>query len=248
MILKAFFDESADHISYGIGGCVASLEEWKEFEVEWKAVLKRFHVRGLHMKELAHFKADYSDWDEVRRHAFLGDLLVIMDRHVQTFIGAVVSKQAWGALTDEERGWFFGEPYYPSFQECARGAALQAWLGLPDDKVEMNFARHPQFTGRAAALYEAMCGSDHFGALRKRFGGIAFQDPYELVPLQAADLVAYEWRKKVSDLLTGHDRTRYPMQQFLKKKLNALFIKFGDLQSLRTRIYFGGSLPFPNFG
>ena len=248
MMLKAFFDESADDVCYGIGGCVAPLEAWKSFEVEWKDVLKSFRVRSLHMKGLAHFKAEYSGWDELRRRAFLGDLLAIMDRHIHTYIGAVVSKQAWGALTDEERGWFLGEPYYPSFQECARGAAIQAWLGPPEDKVEMYFARHPQFTGRAAALYETMRGSDHFGALRKRFGGIAFQDPYELVPLQAADLVAYEWRKKVSDLLMGHDRTRYPLQQFVKKWPNALFIRFGDLQTLRTRIYLGGSVPFPNFG
>jgi hypothetical protein len=236
LMLQAYFDESADRFAYGIGGCVATLENWEKFVPEWLAVIRAFHVRGFHMKSVAHFRDEYVGWKEDRRQAFLNDLLPILDKYATTLVSAAMSSEAFRGLTDEERAGFLNEPYYPCFQECVRGAALEAWGEPPDEKVQIYFARHPSFTGMAGKLYDAMLETSD---VRDRLGGISFQSPYELIPLQAADFVAYEWRKKVSDALRGHERLRHPLKVMFRKAdtFKLRFIAFHSVESLRSRIY-----------
>ncbi len=81
--LKAFFDESGkvnSEVSC-IGGCVSSLEGWKEFEVAWSLVLNQYGIQWHHQVDWTHCRGQFAKWenDKTTKHDYQGNLLRIMN-------------------------------------------------------------------------------------------------------------------------------------------------------------------------
>ncbi len=234
LMLRAYMDESGhsddpDVQVMSIGGCVAHLAAWQQFESEWKRVLEDFKVSQLHMRTFAHFQGEFENWKENQRREFLSRLMAIIDRYITAHVGAAVILSEYQRLTSEQQSELL-DPYYACFQVCVRGAAIQA-VGLePRENVEVVFADHPEFGRRAFDLYTA-CREDL--DVRNRLGPISFASPDKCVQLQAADLVAYELRLDLSNrLYRPHLSRRWPMKQLMRK---TTFFDFFNHQRLAER-------------
>jgi hypothetical protein len=130
----------------------------------------------------------------------------------------------FNSLTEIQRACF-KDPYYMAFQQCTRGACLQAF-GHEPEKVAMVYAYQKEFgaiaplgvfsvdqAGNAEKLWHAMKNQTIYG---RWMGSYSSSSAKELIPLQAADLLAYELTKEFENLLIRpSDKMRWGLRQIL---------------------------------
>lgn len=219
-MLQAYWDESgsvADPQSHymGIVGLVASIESWQRFEPLWQAALTDFGLSHFHMKDFAQWRGQFADrarWSEIRRRELMSRLLDAIAAAQPRIHGGVMDLDAWRALSKEEQS-FFLDAWYPCMQECIRLAAVYAQVDA--EHVELIFSHHPEFWGRAKGLWKAIKESKHQPAADK-LGPFSMADMRSVLPLQAADLVAYEFLKASSVLTSGNGDLRFPFKKLLE--------------------------------
>ncbi len=203
--LTAFFDETghADDpvLNFtGMAGFVAPYGKWLNFEDQWRDTLKNAGLsEPFHMKEFAHSTGQFKSWKgrEDKRRLLLGRLIEIIRETNATPIGAAVHLHAFKTLTATQQSEF-RVPYYLCFQTCTRGAAIEAVFEDFSERVAMVYAFNEEYgTANAQNGAEAL-----WHAIKKyvtldcdmgsRMGSYASSTPGEMLPLQAADLFAYE--------------------------------------------------------
>jgi hypothetical protein len=204
MTIWAYIDESGhpddpNIRAFALGGCLGFPHEWNAFEEEWKHTLLEEGVSWFHMKDFENSKGQFSKWTKEQHQAFLGRLIEIMDRHVSAYVGFAKPFPAC-----KNRGTL-RELYYNGRRVCIHAALRFART----EKVNLVIAKQEEIS--QCSYYE-----DH-ATLRQHFpqlGSIEIDLPKNRVPLQAADLVAYELFKQVS----SPQRQRWPFKQLMRKK------------------------------
>lgn len=213
MILKAFYDASGSTGDLGssdrpvltVAGFVSPLNKWVEFVDAWhEEVLGPFEIRRSHMREFAHSLGDFSEWTEMRRREFLVRCVDIIDKFVSYGHATSVDLADYEAVAAD-----LGET-----QSAFLFASIQTMAGLG------KWARKNGLDERTVHIFDAGDGHDgelHLinremsanGALRElaRFDALVFGRPEvpDMVPLQAADMLAYEATKYVRDTKLATD-------------------------------------------
>lgn len=192
-MLTGYFDESYSHPPkpevYTVAGYVSEDRKWKKFDKQWRQALGDEGVDFFHMKDFAHQKKAFKDWPAEKRKQYLGRLHGIIHRHViADFAVSVVVADYDEVITPNIRAGF-GEPHVFAAIGCMKLIALWA--------KRINLREH--------MLYVFEKGTIHDKTVRRVFGafddthsehyrasGCAFFDKRDLLPLQAADILAYE--------------------------------------------------------
>jgi hypothetical protein len=209
VMLVAYFDESCGHpqgggetLQVSLGGCLAPKEAWENFEPEWAAALPS----GMDMFHMTDFQARKDicrDWDQERRNEFLNTLLDIMGRHVTQFFG-------FSANVDFDDVW-----RKKRFREGYRDGLVSSIFeitgvakALGENKISLIFSDQRDFKLRA--IEDILGEIDHQDT---RLVSVAMENPRDVNPLQAADIVAYEtmrFHKKQAEC--GFENARYPLR------------------------------------
>jgi len=204
-VLWAYLDESGSHARDGrlcrlaLGGCLGGYADWKRFETEWAAVLKTEGVDYFHMADFEAIRGPFEGWDRSRHQSFLERLLDCFSPHVKSIFGAGCD------ITDPSAR--LRESYLRNVKGAVRSALEEGhWWSFPNEKVSIMFAKHPE-VGAVHIEQYAKAVEETIPAL----GSVRFGDPQDMVPLQAADLVAYE----IAKYLPHQDirKMRYPMSR-----------------------------------
>lgn len=230
LMLTAYFDETghADDpvLSFaGMAGFVAPLGRWLNFEQQWKDALRNADLsHPFHMKEFAHYRGQFTSWEgqEEKRRMLLGRLIEIILETGATPIGAAVSLRDFESLTPTQQSQF-RDPYYICFQQCTRGAAIEAVFEDPSEQVAMVYAFNEEFgtvnaRSGAEALWHSMRKHVTLDCkLNSRMGSYASSTPMETCPLQAADIFAYELCKEFENRIhRPNDKMRWALRQILR--------------------------------
>jgi hypothetical protein len=190
-MLRGYFDESGVHdrqsgrpLSLMLGGCIAKANVWKEFSDQWSAELARFKVDVFHMVDFDNHTGTYQYWGDPKGREFLNCLLAVMARNVShcvCFHVPVMSKER--PVRDAyERG-------IVEIVSYAANAAIHGHLS----KLDLTFAEHPEYPGSHITKYGHIM---NYG--ESRIGTCRVADPRVEIPLQAADLIAYEMARMQS--------------------------------------------------
>lgn len=236
LMLRAYFDESGhfrdpNESIVAIGGCLSTLEKWEIFEDEWDELLNTFRIECSHATDLKAFENEFTGWNEYRRRQFLQPALHIIDRAVNQYLGAVLPIDQWKALSPSQKTQS-PNPYFLCMQDVIHAAGLETIEYGPDEMVEVFFAENLEVGGRTRNPSEIVNDPNEGRAyrcykackaelpIRDRLGSITFDQPKNLLPLQAADLVAFEilqiGRKMLGEKIP-YEKYRWPFQQILKK-------------------------------
>lgn len=195
--LTMYIDESYSHppkpLIYTIAGYISQEWRWRTFESEWNSALSAEGLDYFHMVELAQGKHIYAKWEERKRRKFLRNLHRIIHKNtLADFAMSVVVADYDNVITPDIR-YGFGEPHVFAAIGCLKGVSV--WLN------------HSKLSKRERIFYVFEKGSIHDSTLQLvfdryfndekqsetyRIGGCAFHDKKELMPLQAADVLAYE--------------------------------------------------------
>jgi hypothetical protein len=201
--LTAYMDETGHSKDerqkfVGMAGLIATARDWEQFERKWKETLKSFRIPFFHMKDFASLRGPFKGWSEIKRRKLLDKLLRIIATTYAMPFGAVIAMDDYRQLSEEEQG-YFEDPYFLAFASCGV-ATIMLMAPMPrEEKLRMVFSEQMEFRNRALKLYEKVRRVHHIG---EKLGSPEFSDMREVVPLQGADLVAYELYKEF-------DRLRY---------------------------------------
>jgi hypothetical protein len=203
----------------GMAGFVAPYGAWEVFEAAWDDLLRNAGLKEpFHMKEFAHSQGQFKTWKgkEELRKAFMGRAVSLIIETRGTPVGTIVSMSSFRSLTKDQQSHFL-DPYYLAFQNCTRGAALEAVFEEAEEKVAMVYSYNSEYGtnngGRAVQLWHAIKkGWDH----GSKMGSYTPSTPGALAPLQAADLVAYELSHEFENRVKRpKDSMRWPLRQFM---------------------------------
>jgi len=195
-MLQAYFDESghpADSRVVNVATVVAPREAWCAFEDQWQAVLDRYQVRGLHMKDYAHSRRDFSGWDTDRKKTFILELLPILKEHAWFGFGCSLPMDDWKAvMANKFPHW---NPLMVLFRCCLDAIQLTPLLSQ-EERIACHFEWNHEIVGEATEVFQEW--RDEFEQ-NGRFRSFGFTKKGDIHALEAADLLAYEGRKEVCD-------------------------------------------------
>lgn len=200
--LSAYLDETGHSKDerqkfVGIAGLIAPVTSWEIFERKWKETLKVFEIPYFHMKEFAHSEKTFKGWKEKeakRRKLFENLMSNIETTHSLPF-GAIIPMEDFRSFTKEQQDYFY-DPYFLCFQSvvAACSSSIANFRGVSaEEKVALIFSDQVEFRNRALQIYKIVEATNSY--VRRSMPPV-FRDMRETVPLQAADIIAYEMYKE----------------------------------------------------
>jgi hypothetical protein len=236
-LFHAYFDSSGTERDEWIivtAGVVATEQKWSRFEQRWGAVLAKEGVTQFHMQEFAHAKGEFASWkgDEPRRAAFLAALVREVKRGVnKSFIHGVVLPDYRELDRQYQLTETVGGPYSLSQFGCLYVA--YRWLMAKKNPHD-----------RAATFVER--GDTGIPGFRRYLKSQHLPEPAFIpkvepnsgkiwVPLQAADLIAYEFRRL-------YDRRARDGREPPLESCRGVLQAISRMLPLRTMIYRGPGL------
>lgn len=182
----------ADNSILIVSGFVSTADKWSRFEAQWTQLLEKFHVPSLHMKEFTQCRGQFGGWDSNRQKDFLVQAIPIIKTNTNKSFSAGVVVQDLKRLHDEYHipsDLEFRSPYgWCAMTLCTRVIAWMERNLKPHDPVQFVFEDGDKDRGKF--LIRA----------KEAFGfSPTFADKRTCVPLQAADLLAWEHRRFAVD-------------------------------------------------
>jgi hypothetical protein len=200
VILHVYLDDSGTHDTskaVAVGGAVSTAEGWEQFEAEWKEALDGWGLSMFHMREFSHKRGQFDNWawseESPQRKIRFQRLLDIINDHVIGTVGTTIPTASF------ER---FFSPKAKAHVGGAYGLAATATFMAMGRLAEAAWSSSdPWFA------YVVESGTKGFGQIDKVFQlneqnpqqkaklrllSLRFENKRQYLPLQAADVVAYE--------------------------------------------------------
>lgn len=212
-MLQAYMDDSGSHDGAPvctIAGYFGGYRRWLEFESAWGDVLVRYGVGEFHAKRFwgrdkqGRRLDEYREWDDGRANSFIDELLGIIERtKIYPFACGVQAKE-WKKkpigdrriLTGGNGKYPTGKPSKSIFLALERCVLRVADYCKPGIKVHYFIDSNQQLDEWATICYGQMkrLYKENKDALYMSMGDFTPSDSETALPLQAADLLAYEAR------------------------------------------------------
>jgi hypothetical protein len=234
-MIDVYCDESHDENTYALGGWLATPSGWDAFCPRWRAMLDELEtpsglrLPAFHASEIVN-RAIISDctvkgWTfEDEKHAFSRAIDVIEDRSLCANLFAVgcaialPSNVRWGGTKDSFWYLLFTR-FFAMLVE--RFPAFNGFNLVFDEKPAVKSVVDDFYESELALSKSVWPG---------RYAGqkITFADDATTEPLQAADLLVYEWRRRLSDAVTRPDKP--PRRSYTR--LRAVCASYSELHYL----------------
>lgn len=210
-VLEAFFDESErSGGTFCVAGYAFAKPQAKKFAKEWR----RLFPRGFHTVDFVHGRGVFSDSTQQERDALLREAVKTIN--TRRTVGVAVS---CSVAEVQQHSPKFVRGFSHAYPICCHIAmtTLGAYLDEKHDLEEV------VYTFEAGHQYEAEAREFIKNAVRSpeakrsyRHIGDSFLPKSEAVPLEAADLLAWEWTKCYDETIA------LPIRR-IRKSLRALF-------------------------
>jgi len=252
VFLEAYADETGTHDDTGrqpgsevagVCGYIAWADDWQKFCGEWQQVLASHGVRRFHFAEFADVtngprKPDwpYRGWSNEKRDSFLNTLAIIAGKRIQRGIAALVSVRDYERIMPPHLKATYPRPYYFCLQAFLEGILEYAKSSLPlpysaSTRFSVCLDRTTFPPGSAYVIYNMLKERRDFD---NRLAQITFADSRNVLPLQAADLLAYRARQITTKVLRGGQPLNLTKleQQLGGKKIMARYSRARNLREL----------------
>jgi uncharacterized protein DUF3800 len=215
--MTAYFDESGTHKGSPViivAGCLSTNEQWAKFSEEWRAVLKRYGLDYFRMSQFENRKGPFKSLTDSDRHRLLEQLIGFIKIRQRIGIGIKLKVADYYEVGRDFPFLFHKQPYAFCAMQCQIQLRLWAERNQHNEPIAYVYESGADYTGQILSAYDfARKIAPQLGdALR--LGSLSFGSKYDLLPLQAADVLAYETYKDVSNWLAGSPRPlRWPLMK-----------------------------------
>lgn len=239
-VFQVFVDESGTHDGSPaliVAAYVGRPADWRKFTKSWNFQKKPIGV--FHAVDCANLRNEFDGWDVHRRNIYVSKLLPVIARsNIRGIVQGIVMKDFNEAMKENKRlAEIFGNPYQVCFLWALQFILSSAFLAQTEEKFAIIHECN-QYTGDALAAYDYIKKNADWG---DNLVSIAFADKKEFVPLQAADVLAYEANKRLRNVREQSGRRSFAAIRpsissikFIDKKHMPQVIK--ELENLRSEI------------
>ena len=221
-----------------VAGYLGQVSEWRRFERNWSVVLKKYGVHLMHRSELETWHGEFTadrGWNPARRTAFLTELQPIIKSCTKVAVGTAIIKEDWEELMPDWLKRFFGGVYGWCAHECI--VAVRVWCERPNrgraHPITWAFEQGADGQGQVAQMFTELSRDPNLKSAF-RIGAFSFPDK-TVVPLQSADVLAYEVFKQVENQIVdrGEKHNVRLSVQHLMRPQDPIYLKFWDRARLR---------------
>jgi len=243
VVVRAYIDESVGkYKTFALGCVIAKGTEWTWISRDWKKCLERKNrelrragrkcISRYHATDCQNSYDEFKGWSADEKKPFVAELLGILNKYHIHILGATLDKAELSEVYPEiKEKRLNGESYaalaWLLFPEIVREA--RRLDGYPTAKIVYE---HGDVSGHMINTYDRwnLLDSEVFGSIEK--------DTWKVLPLQAADLVAFEAVKDRDNLKAPIKlERRFPLKELMgdKRHGGGRGIHFGKegLQRLR---------------
>jgi hypothetical protein len=234
-VLEAYFDESGTHGEQSgavtVAGFVAASEQWTAFASEWKDFLLKEGITLFHRTDLEFFTGEFKrekGWDEHRRDRIVSEAQHVISKHVHLgFAHSVIKVHYDEVVTGEARQRLGAQHYTFCAQACMRKIAAWAQQESHKEAITYVFEAGAKGTGQLTQMMGKVSKSRR-GRADFRLGSLSVAKKYDeviegvlfpgVIPLQAADILAYEVYKLMDNWFVAEPKR--PMRKSMIRLLN----------------------------
>jgi hypothetical protein len=233
--LSLYLDESGHSASMPlvvVAGFMGRVSAWRGFAKSWNRVLRKHGVTPpFHMTEFSAKSYQFEGWDETKQSR---PLMAALMREVTTrsivMLGAAMTVESfkqidWSVYPEFEP---LEDVYHLVMQDVIRLALSVSSDPHPNaapysgDKLAVVIAKQPEYGAHAASYYHATAALSDDTRL---VNAAVFADQIEFPQLQAADIAAFELRRKIA----RPDLNRYPWAEMEKVRQICLYVRGVDV-------------------
>lgn len=227
----------------GIAGYIARVSDWAAFCGDWQEVLTHYKVSFFHFSDFAHESvcrkdknSPYHHLNRSQRHTFLNDLATVANAHTQNGCCVV----GFFLVQDYDRimpEWFKQiHPHYGvGFRVLYESILVEfekRWR-KDDGQVAIFLDHNPSRPQWARTAYQWYRMTKTYRDKNDRLGAITLGDSKKLLPLQAADMVAYFLRQQQTNKFLGRPVSNNEFTRALGRNRSNTNIQFCDSNYLR---------------
>ena len=197
-MINAYFDDSGTHASSDVvimAGIVGTEPDLLSLDDMWAAHLERPlgglkpPIKRFHMTDCYNSLGEFSGWSRVETDYFCHELReVIIKSHVGAYGFACVRKEWDAEMTDEYR-LIFGDAEGYAVRACMHSTINWARNSSFDPHMYFVFDDRPERQKENEAVFKIYQQSPR----PPQLVGISFMNSHKVRPLQAADLLAWEF-------------------------------------------------------
>jgi hypothetical protein len=235
-VLKAYFDDSGDENDYrvlssSLAGYVGTIDNWRYFEAAWQKTLQDHNIPYLHMKQFAHFRKPFDKYknDEVGRIALLESLInVIKDSHLEG-VASCVDLRDLRSFNDNIKKADREDAYALNLYTCM-WIMSKRW---PKTIIETILDRTNNIYAKIQKAIVYAQADKHYKdyeyiQINPLNRHLSFRN---VIPIQAADLLAWEMRKddttateRLGDIRIYPKFTFHPIRKSFESLLTSTFM------------------------
>jgi hypothetical protein len=200
--LKAYFDEAGTDKkkpAVTVGCYIATTEQWDLFSYYWGKLRDEEQAEYFHRVDLESLQGQFRGWTKDRKErVYRAQHRLIKAYTIRGIAGAVMKADYDEIIVGHERQ-VLGNAYEFGLRHCLAGVAnLANELGYAHD-IEYIFEAGAEGQGHFDAIIMKWFRDDPELQALYRVGSWTFADKKQLLPLQAADALAYEVAKDVEN-------------------------------------------------
>ncbi len=199
-MVTGYFDDSGTSPSNAVAvvaGYVGSTSQWQKFNTEWGALLSKFNVPIMHRTDLESFRGDFIGWNPEKRNLFVNKAQEIIKRRTYVAIGNSVIKADFEEVMPDILKKLYGGPYGYCAMLCIARARRWCEKTKQKEPIDWIFEAGTVGSGQVNIMMNALY-ADNTTRGDFRINGWSFRNK-TIVPLQAADVIAYEMFKYVTN-------------------------------------------------
>lgn len=177
------------------------------------------------MNKIESGTGEYEEWDKNKKEAFLDKAMMVMERYCLKYLGAVVPLEEFKRLDMVSKGKL-QDPYFVALEDTILNAGCIADELFPHSDrecIEILCDREEKFQAKALKVFNACEKDIRFGHRLAAFG---FGRMDRVLPLQAADLVAYELLRCGRMLLDPNENVFDSPRPLFKRLVDKKMVEF----------------------
>jgi hypothetical protein len=195
-ILKAFIDDSGsggDSPWFVLAGYISSADRWDSFTAEWGQKLSAPPaIQYFKASEAEALNGQFDGFSEAERNEKIDSLIPTIQKYARQPISVRVMQKDYDEIVKPHVAPHLDNAYYFLFMSFIfSGTSSEKYFGS-SEPLAFIFDSSERFERPSKRLYEDVADGLK---LRNRVGEILYRDEKVFLPLQAADLLAWQVRR-----------------------------------------------------
>jgi hypothetical protein len=203
LLFRFYCDESYDGKAanpdyFTISGFFSDQPTWEDVEDEWDAVNRRYGVNSFHGTELNGRTGRYKGWCKSKGCEYSAELLNTVNRQNRRMraYNCGIRGDAYRKIISQDARIKMGHPWMVCFKSIVAMVAKDMETLPRDDRFSVVFGHENRFDAMALESFWMMMENPDF-EYRHRLMTCTPALPRDVIGLQVADLMAYEYYKRM---------------------------------------------------